>query len=213
MFMPRLVTLCLALAFVQGCATNDLAEPPVPLGDFRLGLNIVVADNVQKVPISRNATVEEWEAAMIKAVDDRFGRYEGSKLYNIGISVDGYALAPPGIPVVAAPKSVLVITANIWDDKAAKKLNSEGKQFTVFESFSGESVIGTGITSTKAQQIDALSYNAVKAVEGWLLENPTWFGLPPEGAPDPAKADTAASGTPAVSEAVPAATDAADPAN
>ena len=116
------------------------------LAVLALGLNIVVADNVQKVPISRNATPDEWETAMKKAVEDRFGRYDGDRVYNIGISVDGFALAPPGIPVVAAPKSVLVITANIWDDQNRQKLNPKGKQITVLESLSPESVIGTGLT-------------------------------------------------------------------
>jgi len=175
----RLTALCLGIALVAACQKNDLKEPPAPLGDFALGLNIVVADNVQKVPISRNATPDEWEAEMKTAVADRFGRYNGTKLYNIGISIDGYALAPPGIPVVAAPKSVLVVTANIWDDASQTKLNPEGKQLTVFESLSGETFIGTGITRTKKQQMEALSYNAVKKVEDWLLDNPEWFGLPP----------------------------------
>ncbi len=182
-----LLSFALALA---ACGQSDLADPPVPLGDFALGLNIVVADKVEMVPISRKATPDEWEAAMKKAVADRFGRYEGTKLYNIGISVDGYALAPPGIPVVAAPKSVLVVTANIWDDAAQQKLNAEGRQFTVFESLSGDTVIGTGLTRTKQQQMDALSYNAAKKVETWLLENPEWFGLPPLPPKPTAPADT-----------------------
>jgi hypothetical protein len=189
----RLTALGLSLTLLAACGKNDLAEPPVPLGEFALGLNIIVADNVEKVPISRNATVEEWETVMKNAVDARFGRYNGSKLYNIGISVDGYALAPPGIPVVAAPKSVLVVTANVWDDAAQKKLNAEGKQFTVFESLSGETVIGTGITRTKQQQMDALAYNAVKRVEEWFLDNPEWFGLPAKTGPSPADAPSVAS--------------------
>ncbi|WP_309663438.1 hypothetical protein [Tabrizicola sp.] len=175
-----------SLMLLGACGASDLADPPVPLGNFALGLNIVVADKVEMVPISRKATPEEWVATMKQAVDDRFGRYEGSKLYNIGISVDGYALAPPGIPVVAAPKSILVITANIWDDAAQKKLNAEGKQFTVFESLSGDTVIGTGLTRTRQQQMDALAYNAVKKVELWLLENPEWIGLPPPATTPPA---------------------------
>ena len=179
----------LGVSLLAACQKNDLAEAPVPLGNFKLGLNIVVADNMKKVPISRPATVEEWEAALIKSVGDRFGRYDGTKFYNIGIAVDGFALAPPGVPVVASPKSVLVITANIWDDATGTKLNAEGVQFTIFESFSGETVIGSGLTRSREKQIEILSYNAAKRVEQWILENPEWVGLPkkfkPRGADDP----------------------------
>jgi hypothetical protein len=167
----------LALA---GCQTNDLAEPPVPLGNFALGHNIVVTSNMQKVPISRNATPEAWEKSLEKAMADRFGRYEGDKLYNIGISIDAFALAPPGVPLVLNPKSALGITVSIWDDAAQKKLNVEGKQLIVMEKMSGETVVGSGLTKSAAEQMDTLSYNAAKAVEGWLLDNPEWFGLPPK---------------------------------
>ncbi len=188
----RSAALALGLLALAGCARNDLDEAPVPLGDFALGLNIVVADNVQKVPISREASVEEWESVMKQAVADRFGRYQGSRLYNIGISVDGYALAPPGIPIIAAPKSVLVITANIWDDATQAKLNPDGEQLTVFENLDGESLIGTGLTRTKKQQMEALSYNAVKKVEQWLLDHPEWFPTTPGALPQPKAAAVAA---------------------
>lgn len=199
----RRVALFAGLCVLAACGRNDLEEPPVPLGDFALGLNIVVADNVQKVPISREASPEEWEEVMKAAVADRFGRYSGGRLYNIGISVDGYALAPPGIPVVAAPKSVLVITANIWDDATQTKLNPEGEQFTVFEGMSGETVIGTGLTRTKKKQMEVLSYNAVKRVEQWLLDHPEWF---PEAGevPVPLAAEGEAAAKPAAAK--PAAT-------
>ena len=74
----RPLALVLGLATLAACAKNDLAEPPVPLGDFALGLNIVVTDKTEKVPISRNATGEEWQDSMKRAVDDRFGRYNGA---------------------------------------------------------------------------------------------------------------------------------------
>ena len=179
MIHARTTALVIGLATLAACGRSDLAEPPVPLGDFRLGLNIVVADNMEKVPISRDATVEEWEAALQKAVQDRFGRYEGTKFYNIGINVDGYALAPPGIPLVVSPKSILVVTANVFDDAAGERLNTEGQQITAFESLSGQTFIGSGLTQSKAQQMENLSYVAVKKVEQWFLQNPEWFGLPP----------------------------------
>jgi hypothetical protein len=168
---------------LSACQKNDLAEPPVPLGDFALGHNIVVTSNMQKVPISRNATPEEWEAALEKAMEQRFGRYDGAKLYNIGISIDAFALAPPGVPLVLNPKSALGITVTIWDDAEQKKLNEEGKQIIVMEKMSEKTVLGSGLTQSAAKQMEILSYNAAKAVEGWLLENPEWFGLPPLAVP------------------------------
>jgi hypothetical protein len=177
----RPTLLALGLGFsLSACQTNDLAEPPVPLGNFALGHNIVVTSNMQKVPISRNATPEAWEAALEKAMEARFGRYDGDKLYNIGISIDAFALAPPGVPLVLNPKSALGMTVSIWDDAAQRKLNEEGKQIIVMEKMSGETVVGSGLTQSAAKQMEVLSYNAAKAVEGWLLDNPEWFGLPPK---------------------------------
>jgi hypothetical protein len=86
------------------------------MGDFRLAHNIVVAENMQQVPPSRNATPEEWQEIITSEIDRRFGGYEGDRLYHIGINVDGYALAPPGIPIVLNPRSVLVLSVNVWDD-------------------------------------------------------------------------------------------------
>lgn len=178
-FRTCLLGLAASLPLLLGCAPkDDLADAPVPLGNFVLGHNVAVTDKAQKGPISRDATAAEWEAAMEKAIEDRFGRYTGTKVYNIGISVDGYALAPPGLPVLVKPKSVLIISANIWDDAAQKKLNPKGEQMTIFEGLSEETVVGSGLTRSKKQQMEVLAYNAAKAVEGWLLKHPEWFDGP-----------------------------------
>lgn len=174
-----LIPLLALLALLAACDTNNLKDPPVPLGDFVMGHNITVADNVQVPGISRKVTPEEWEAAMEKAMDDRFGRYEGSRIYNFGISIDGYVLAPPGVPVVASPKSALILTVHVYEDATQTQLNPGGKQITLVEGMSAESFIGSGWTQSKRQQLERMAYKGALAVQNYLLQNPEWFGLPP----------------------------------
>jgi hypothetical protein len=185
--MPtRRTLLALApLALAAACGKkDDLSEAPVDLGDFALGLAVVVADNAKKVPISRPATPDEWEAVLKTALEARFRRYEatGTKLYNIGIAVDGYALAPPGIPIVAAPKSILVTSVALFDDAAGEMINPDGKGFQIsaFErGGDGSGLLGSGLTRTKEEQMAELAYVTVLRIETWLRDNRTWFGLPP----------------------------------
>lgn len=179
---------CLAVAACAG--REDPEAPPPDLGDFRLGHNVVVGQTAQMVPPSRSATAEEWEQVFEAEVARRFGRYQGEGLYHLGISVDAYALAIPGIPVVVSPKSVLVFTVTLWDNATRSKLNPEAKQFTVFESISGDTFVGSGLTQTKEEQMQNLSVNATRAIERWLVENQAWFdGDPTTNPPPPAPAN------------------------
>jgi hypothetical protein len=192
MRLIRLIAV-LAAALLSACAADDLNQPPKDFGQFALGYNIVVAKNAKPVGPSRSATAEEWETALKKAVEERFSRYQGDKLYHIGTGVDAYALAVPGVPVVLSPKSVLAITVNVWDDTAGRRVNAEPKQFTVFEGLSGDTVVGSGLTKTKDEQMATLSANAARQINNWLVENKAWFTpeavaarakLPPETAAD-----------------------------
>jgi len=177
----RVSVLICVLGLLGACASkDDLSEPPVPMGQFLLGHNIVVADKAQKGPLSRDADADVWEAALKSAIVARFGRYEGDKYYHIGTHVDAYVLAVPGIPLVAAPKSILIITINVWDDATGEKLTVEPKQLTVFENSEKNTfILGSGLTNSKAAQIKNLSNNAARMIQRYMLENPEWFGLPP----------------------------------
>lgn len=170
------VSICvLGLVAACGAATQDLQDPVEPLGEFKLGHAVVVAKNAQKVPPSRDASAEEWEAAIKSALTERFDRYDGSQFYHIAITVDGYSIAVPGVPLVLSPKSVLVVSATVWDDSAGGKLNEEPKQITVLERLSGETVIGSGLTQSREQQIQNLAENTARLVENWMRDNPEWF--------------------------------------
>lgn len=199
--MIRHLAALMLLVLAAACTSSaDLKDAPADLGNFRLGHNVVVATKMRQAALSRDATQAEWVAAMTQAVAERFGRYEGDRLYHIGISVEGFSLAPPGVPIVVAPKSILIIRATIWDDALGRKLNDEPKQFTVFESLSGDTVVGSGLTQTKAEQMQNLSRNAAKMIQNWMLQNPEWFPGIGEArqAPAQAPAPVAAPVNPAV---------------
>lgn len=167
------------LALLAACDTNDLKKPPVPLADFVLGINVAAADAAQVPGISRKVTAEEWKASIEAAMTNRFGRYEGNRIYNFAVRVDGYVLAPPGVPVIASPRSALIVTVFVFDDATQTLLNPEGKQLTMVEGVSVQSFIGSGLTQTKTQQMDRMAYRAALSVQKYLLDNPEWFNLPP----------------------------------
>lgn len=179
----RLAPLAFA-AVLTACAAGDPLEEDLPdMGDFRLAHNIVVADNMQQVPPSRNATPDEWEEILMSEIDRRFGAYEGERLYHIGIAVDGYALAPPGIPIVLQPRSVLALSVNIWDDELGVKLHEEPEQILVFEGTSPDTmIVGSGIARTREEQMQVLARNAARRVQLFMLQNPDWFNIDPDAA-------------------------------
>lgn len=166
------------LCILAACGSkSDLDQPPVPLGHFRLGHNVVVAPHPVQGPLSRDVAPEEWVDTMRGAISDRFGRYEGDKLYHLGISVDGYVVAQTGIPLVLAPKSVVILNVTLWDDEKGEKVNKEPERIMALESLNGKSVVGSGLTQTREEQMENLSYNAAKRIENWLKNNIEEFGL------------------------------------
>lgn len=180
--MMRAVLGLMMIALVSACSsTGDLNEAPVPLGDFKLEHNIVVSSKARRGPLSRPATEEQLNESVRAAMAERFGRYEGQSRYHFGISVEGYVLAQPGIPLVLAPKSALILNVTVWDDAASKKLNDEPEQITVLETFGTAPIVGTGFTMTAEEQLTELSQNAAKAVERFLVrkqEEEGWFAAP-----------------------------------
>lgn len=170
--MPRFLFPVLMLLALTACSApvRDLGEPPVPLGDFRLGHNVVVTPKTQKVPLGRELDKSVMEGMLRDAVAERFGRYEGDRLFHFGISIESYFLAPPGVPVVAAPKSAMIIRLSVWDDGRNTKLTEEPHQIVAVESFDQGPLVGSGYTSSAEEQFQNLSRNAVKQIETFLME-------------------------------------------
>lgn len=186
----RLICTAALLALVAGCSAKPTDNGPVDLGAFKFGHNVVVADNAQKGAMSRDAEADEFEAVLKAEIDQRLRRYDGDQLYHLGVSVDGYVLAAPGVPVLVSPKSVLIIGVTVWDDAAGKKINETPHQISVFERVGSGTLVGSGYTMSRERQLRELAENAAFEIEKWLAENADWFAprgpAAPIAAPAPA---------------------------
>ncbi len=172
--MFRIALLLSAFFALISCTvptTMAVDDPQLDLGDFVLGHNIIVTPNLVKGPLSRDASDAEWVAAVKAALDARLGRYEGTRLVHLGVAIEGYVLAQPGIPILAAPKSALILSVTAWDDRAGVKFNADPKNVVVLETLTGGSLIGSGYTMSPEEQMANLTHNAANSIEAWLHEN------------------------------------------
>lgn len=169
--MTRLVAALMTFVMLAACnGAADLGKAAVPLGDFSLHHNIAVAPKVQKGPLSREVSKEVLIKAMTDATAERFGRYKGSGKYHFGMSIEAYSLAVPGIPLILAPKSLLIVKLTVWDNAKNAKLNAEPQQITVLESFDQGPIVGSGYTKTAEEQLKNLTQNAAKSIETYLVK-------------------------------------------
>ncbi len=169
--MMRVLAVLMTFAMLAACnGAADLNKAPVGLGDFNLVHNIAVAPKAVKGPLSREVSKEELTKALTDATQERFGRYSGTRDYHFGMSVEGYVLAQPGIPLVFAPKSILIINLTVWDDAQNKKLNEKPHQITVLESLDQGPIVGSGYTKSAQEQLKNLAQNAAKQIESYLVK-------------------------------------------
>jgi hypothetical protein len=181
--MLRILTLITGLALMGACTQTQVYEEPESLGEFKMRVNYAFADKAVQGPVSRDATPDEWTSAIQNAVDIRLGRYEGAQEYDIGISLEGYMLAPPGIPVIYNPKSTAIVLVNVYDVNK-KEFLAKGKQFQVLEDTTGGSALkGSGHERTKEEQMSGLALKVADRVEEWLAEEHDengWFDRRPD---------------------------------
>ncbi|RZW00284.1 MAG: hypothetical protein EX266_14105 [Rhodobacteraceae bacterium] len=177
MMLTRAIAV-LGLCVLAACTAEeeDLSQPPEPLGQFRLGHNIAIADNVTKGPFSREFTEDQLEGTVQDAVAARLRRYDGDGLYHLGINIGGVVLAQPGIPVVYAPRSAMIVDVTVFDNFTQEKLNEEPFRVVASEGWQNAApLIGSGYVRSAEAQLENLSVEVAKAIEIWLNDNPEWF--------------------------------------
>jgi len=175
----RVTVLTCVLGVLAACGSIDDPNAPLaPLGNFRLGHTVIVTENAKMVPPSRRADLEAWKTLMKSDIDQRLGQYEGEKLYHLGVHIDSYVLAVPGVPLVAVPKSVLVVSLSVFDNKTRQRITEEPHQIVVFErSQKSTFIVGSGIVNSKDEQMQNLSRNLSRQISKYLQQNKQWFGV------------------------------------
>ncbi|SNT26005.1 hypothetical protein [Antarctobacter heliothermus] len=170
--MIRIAAVLLLALGLVACtdATQDLAGPTEPMGNFLLGHAEVVTEKPapNKLLVSRDATPEEWIKAVDGALETRFRRFEGDSYYHLGVKVIAYSLPPPIVP----GKSALHVTATIYDDANCIKMNKKVHDVMVIQVFE------TRLELTREEQMQRLAETAAKDIEKWLREmmaSDDWF--------------------------------------
>lgn len=185
--MIRLLSALSAFVFLTACGETLLDEPPEDLGAFSARVTHVYTDKALQWPMSRAADHSEWTADIEKALDARLRRYQGDQEYDVAVTLEGFMLAPAGVPVLFSPKSAVVVNVFVYD-VAAKTYLAKKHQLQVFEDTTGESaILGSGHARTKDEQIAGLALRIADEVEEWLAEEHEengWFA--PKAAPEPA---------------------------
>jgi len=182
MIAPRVLAATVALLALAACANRaDLTEAVEPIGDFRLGHNVVLATGTTEGPLSRDASEEELETALRTEIEQRLRRYDGDGLYHIGVRIEAFVLAQPGIPIVLSPRSIMLLAVNIWDNETRERLNDDVIRITAFEGANtGVPFLPSGLVKSREQQLENLAISAAQELEELLRENEeTWFAPKP----------------------------------
>ena len=175
MWKPLLIS---TFFFFTGCSISDYPSdisPIQPIENFRLGHLVVKAENTQKGFFSRKASEQVLEDTLKNKLLISLSKQNGNHFFHISVVVSAYVLAKPGIPIILSPKSILIVDVSIFDDDSEQKVFDKPKRFSVFESLSSNTLIGSGLTLTAEEQLDNLTTIATYKINQWLVSNKDIF--------------------------------------
>ena len=168
------------LTLTVACGETQMNEAREDLGEFSARVTYVHTDKARQWPTSRDAEGSEWNAPLQNALDTRMRRYEGRQQYDVAVTLEGFLLAPAGIPLILSPKSVAVVNVFVYDVERTEFLAKE-HQMEIFESTTGQSaLLGSGNARSKEEQIQGLALNIVDKLEEYMAEQHKengWFDL------------------------------------
>ena len=161
----------------MGCTQKiPASQKPNPIGDFRLGHSVVVGKEMIKGPMSRKADPKKITDVVKDAIEEKLSTYQGGQYYHVAVKIDAYILGRPGVPLLFSPKSALVMQITVWDDFRKAKINEKPQQIIVLESFSVNTLIGSGLTQSAEMQLANLGVETAAQIENWLRQQHETLG-------------------------------------
>lgn len=168
----------LGLFILAGCEVPP-PEPVIldqPLGQFRLGHNIAIADEVPRGELGEELSDTEIEAEIQSAIAARMRWLDGDGLYHIGTVVGGVQITKAGVPIVYARRPVITADVTVYDNDTGAPINEEPIRLTVTMSPSSSiPLVGGGNVPGPDVQLKALAAELARAIDAWLRANPDWF--------------------------------------
>ena len=168
----------LTLLVLAACVAppDTVSETPEPLGQFRLGHNIAIADFAAKGPFSKDFSETQIEASVQNAVANRLRRYDGDGLYHLGIVVGSLVLTEPNGPAQFARKPQMIFDVTVYDDATGAALNPSPHRITAGDGFrTALPILTARFVPDIEVQLQNLSVDAARRIEAWLQANPAWF--------------------------------------
>ena len=168
----------LTLCTVAACAAppDDVSDTPEPLGQFRLGHNIAIADHALKGPFSRDFAGDQIEASVQSAIANRLRRHDGDGLYHLGVVIGSLILSDPNGPALYARQPAMVFDVTVFDDSTGQALNETPHRITAGNGFKTTfPILGTRFVPDAEVQLQNLSVDAARQIDAWLATHPEWF--------------------------------------
>ena len=159
-----------------GDATRGQGDSYPLLGNFRLGHNIVVSESAEmRLGQASDLTSSDVERLLTEGIAERFGYLSGSRLYHLGIAIDGVVCNPDGRNVAG-----VALSFNIWDDDLGQKIHDAPYAIRMQEPLHDLSIPYHRATCLE-RVIDSIE-SSIDLIEIILLMNPSILNVSPDTA-------------------------------
>ncbi len=154
-------------------------KPVEPLGQFQAGPRRSSWPQRRQGPRHRaDATTMNGSPGSMRRSSRRFRRYDGDQFYHLGVRVEGYVLAAPGIPLVVRAQIGVIVTVTVCGRRRGHEAERRSpSRSPCSKRCRARRSSASGLTQTKEEQLTAAVAERRPEIENWLREHADREGL------------------------------------